>query len=81
MLPIPWSGKNSTKSRARRLSRLAQPRHSARVEAKESYLEGRKLAEFANDPNETPIQYDLYRMPFNGGKGGRSRSPVRRRTA
>ena len=24
----------------------------------------------ANDPNETPIQYDLYRIPFNGGKGG-----------
>ena len=24
----------------------------------------------ANDPNETPIQYDLYRVPFNDGKGG-----------
>jgi Tol biopolymer transport system component len=24
----------------------------------------------ANDPNETQIQYDLYRIPFNDGKGG-----------
>ena len=22
------------------------------------------------DPNETQIKYDLYRIPFNGGKGG-----------
>ena len=28
------------------------------------------MAEYANDPNETQIQYDLYRIPFNGGKGG-----------
>jgi len=44
----------------------------ARAEAKEPYPEGRKLAEFANDPNETPIQYGLYRIPFNDGKGGRA---------
>ena len=25
---------------------------------------------YANDPNETQIQYDLYRIPFNNGKGG-----------
>ena len=42
----------------------------ARTEARDPYPEGRKMAEFANDPNETPIQYDLYRIPFNGGKGG-----------
>jgi tetratricopeptide (TPR) repeat protein len=24
----------------------------------------------ANDPNETQIQYDLYRIPFNNGRGG-----------
>ena len=29
-----------------------------------------RLAGDANDPNETPIQYDLYRIPFNEGKGG-----------
>jgi len=43
-----------------------------RAEAREPYPAGRKPAEFANDPNETPIQYDLYRIPFNDGKGGRA---------
>ncbi|MBI4877273.1 MAG: PD40 domain-containing protein, partial [Acidobacteria bacterium] len=43
----------------------------ARAQARAPYPEGRRLAEFANDPNETPIQYDLYRIPFNDGKGGR----------
>ena len=43
----------------------------ARAEATEPYPAGRTLAQRANDPNETVIQYDLYRIPFNGGKGGR----------
>jgi Flp pilus assembly protein TadD len=43
----------------------------ARAEARDAYPEGRKLAVYSNDPNETQIQYDLYRIPFNGGKGGR----------
>ncbi|HEV2352022.1 MAG TPA: tetratricopeptide repeat protein [Terriglobia bacterium] len=43
----------------------------AQALARDPYPEGRKLAEYANDPNETPIQYDLYRIPFNGGQGGR----------
>jgi tetratricopeptide (TPR) repeat protein len=42
----------------------------ARAEARDPYPEGSKLAEAANDPNETQIRYDLYRIPFNGGKGG-----------
>jgi tetratricopeptide (TPR) repeat protein len=42
----------------------------ARAEAREPYEEGRPMAGKANDPNETPIQYDLYRIPFNEGKGG-----------
>jgi Flp pilus assembly protein TadD len=42
----------------------------ARAEAKEPYIEGQKLPEHANDPEETQIQYDLYRIPFNDGKGG-----------
>ena len=42
----------------------------ARAEAKDPYPEGWKPAEHANDPDETPIQYDLYRIPFNGGQGG-----------
>ena len=42
----------------------------SRAEAKAPYYEGQKAAEYANDPNETQIQYDLYRIPFNDGKGG-----------
>ena len=44
----------------------------ARADARDPYPPGSKLAEFANDPNETPIQYDLYRIPFNGGRGGKA---------
>ena len=29
------------------------------------------MAAYANDPDEVPIQYDLYRIPFNDGKGGK----------
>jgi tetratricopeptide (TPR) repeat protein len=42
----------------------------ARAEARDAYPPGAKIAERANDPNETQIQYDLFRIPFNGGKGG-----------
>jgi tetratricopeptide (TPR) repeat protein len=42
----------------------------ARAEAREPYPQGVRTAESANDPNETQIQYDLYRIPFNDGKGG-----------
>ncbi len=42
----------------------------ARADAKDPYTPGAPLALFANDPNETQIQYDLYRIPFNGGRGG-----------
>jgi Flp pilus assembly protein TadD len=42
----------------------------ARAEAKDAYDPARKLAQFANDPNETPMKYDLYRIPFRDGKGG-----------
>ncbi len=44
----------------------------SRAEAREPYPEGQPVARFANDPNETQIQYDLYRIPFNGGKGGKA---------
>jgi tetratricopeptide (TPR) repeat protein len=43
----------------------------ARAPAKDPYQKNRPLAEYPNDPNETQIQYDLYRIPFNGGRGGR----------
>ena len=42
----------------------------ARAEAKDPYPAGQPKAVHANDPNETRIQYDLYRVPFNEGKGG-----------
>ena len=42
----------------------------ARAEAKEPHPEGVPLPTEANDPNEVQIQYDLYRVPFNDGKGG-----------
>jgi len=42
----------------------------ARAEARDAYPAGRPLAKYAGDPNETPIQYDLYRMPFGEGRGG-----------
>lgn len=41
----------------------------SRAKAKDPYYEGQKVATYANDPNETQIQYDLYRIPFNDGKG------------
>ncbi len=43
----------------------------ARAPAKDPYPKNRPLAEYPNDPNETQIQYDLYRIPFHAGKGGR----------
>jgi tetratricopeptide (TPR) repeat protein len=43
----------------------------ARAPAKDPYPDGAPLAGRANDPNETPIQYDLYRIPFNDGNGGK----------
>ena len=42
----------------------------ARAESKEPYSPDVKLATHANDPNETQIQYNLYRVPFNSGRGG-----------
>ncbi|HTQ56028.1 MAG TPA: tetratricopeptide repeat protein [Bryobacteraceae bacterium] len=44
----------------------------ARAEARDPYPPGEKTARYANDPNETQIQYDLYRIPFNDGAGGRA---------
>ena len=42
----------------------------SRGPAKDPYETGHPRAMYANDPNETQMQYDLYRIPFNGGKGG-----------
>ena len=48
----------------------------ARARARDAYPPGAQLAERANDPKETQIQYDLYRIPFNNGRGG-TPEPVR----
>jgi Flp pilus assembly protein TadD len=42
----------------------------ARGQARDPYGAGQKPALHANDPNETQIQYNLYRIPFNDGRGG-----------
>ncbi len=42
----------------------------ARAEAREPYPPGKEMAGRANDPRELQIQYDLYRVQFNGGRGG-----------
>jgi Flp pilus assembly protein TadD len=44
----------------------------SRAEARDPYPPGAKKAEYANDPNEPQIQYDLYRIPFNEGRGGKA---------
>jgi tetratricopeptide (TPR) repeat protein len=44
----------------------------ARAEAKDPSPEGQTLPAQANDPNEIQIQYNLYRVPFNGGLGGKA---------
>ena len=43
----------------------------ARAEAKDPSPANGKMAAYANDPAEVQIQYDLYRIPFNDGKGGK----------
>ena len=44
----------------------------ARAEAKDPYKDGQVLPTHANDPNEVQIQYNLYRIPFNNGLGGKA---------
>ena len=44
----------------------------SRAKAKPPYHPGQQEAKYANDPNETQIQYDLYRVPFNQGRGGKA---------
>jgi Flp pilus assembly protein TadD len=42
----------------------------SRAEARDPYPKGQPKPEYANDPRETQIQYDLYKIPFNEGRGG-----------
>ncbi len=43
----------------------------ARAEARDPYPRGYRPARHPNDPAEPQIQYDLYRIPFRQGQGGR----------
>jgi tetratricopeptide (TPR) repeat protein len=43
-----------------------------RAEAKDPYPADGKMATYANDPAEVKMQYDIYRIPFNDGKGGKA---------
>ena len=42
----------------------------SRAVARDPYPPDYRRSTYANDPKETQIQYDLYRIPFNGGLGG-----------
>ncbi len=42
----------------------------SRAAARDPYPPGYERSMYANDPKETQIQYDLYKIPFNDGKGG-----------
>ena len=42
----------------------------ARARVKDPYPPDGKMATYSNDPHEVQIQYDLYRVPFNEGRGG-----------
>jgi len=44
----------------------------SRAEARDPYPAGAPKPVEANDPNETQIQYDLYKIPFNEGRGGKA---------
>ncbi len=44
----------------------------ARAEARDPLRPGQKLPDRALAPEETQIKFDLYRIPFNGGKGGQA---------
>ena len=48
----------------------------SRATARDPYPDNVAKAEYANDANETQIQYDLYKVPFNDGKGGKAEPVV-----
>ena len=45
-------------------------RSAAIAEARTILLDEKDVPEFINDENKEPFKYDLYRVPFNDGRGG-----------
>ena len=48
----------------------------SRAPAKDPYPRNAPRPTYANDPREPQIQYDLYRIPFNHGLGGKAEAVV-----
>jgi Flp pilus assembly protein TadD len=44
----------------------------SRATARDPYPAGAPKPEYANDPKEPQIQYDLYKISFNAGRGGKA---------
>lgn len=44
----------------------------SRAAARDPFPPGAPKPEYANDPREPQIQYDLYKIPFNEGRGGKA---------
>ena len=44
----------------------------SRAAARDPYPPGAPNPQYANDPKEPQIQYDLYKIPFNEGRGGKA---------
>ena len=44
----------------------------SRAAARDPFPPGAPKPEFANDPREPQIQYDLYKIPFDEGRGGKA---------
>ena len=47
-----------------------------RAKAKDANPPDAPTPEYAGDPNELPMKYDLYRIPFNDGQGGEA-TPIK----
>lgn len=44
----------------------------SRARAQDPFPPGAPKPTYANDPNEPQVQYDLYKIPFNNGRGGKA---------
>ncbi|MCE5278621.1 MAG: tetratricopeptide repeat protein [Planctomycetaceae bacterium] len=44
----------------------------SRAAARDPFPPGQKMPQRANDPDELPMRYDLYKVPFNQGAGGQA---------